>query len=300
VKAAVTRWHVAGALLHVLPEVRGKDRIVALVRGSAAPASLACSPITVRFGPGLIATVDVTRDGSFADVFFARYRRPTLVPVLEAVLTPGAVFFDVGANIGIYSLWASRLVGDAGRVYAFEPVPATARWLQELLAENHADNVTLVHAAASDAAGSVSIRTVPQASGLSQVIADEGAPADESERIAVPSLRLDQFEYSRPTLVKIDVEGFEATVVSGMTGLLTSAHPVVVFEAPDFGGGRGTQGVVDQFAEHGYHVWSLTPRGLTKYDARRFSHNLLALHPARHDWCHARIANARFPRSQNC
>lgn len=118
-----TRWHAAGTLLRVLPEVRGKDRIVSLMRGSKTPPSLAASPITVRFGPGLVATVDVGRDGSFADMFFIQFRKPALVPVLEAVLMPGAVFLDIGANVGVYSLWAARLVGDNGRVYAFEPVP---------------------------------------------------------------------------------------------------------------------------------------------------------------------------------
>lgn len=299
-KLPTTRWHAAGALLQVLPEVRGKDRIVSLVRGVGAPRSLAAAPTVVRFGPGLTATLDIERDGSFADMFFLQFRKPALAPVLEAVLQPGAVFFDVGANVGVYSLWASRLVGDSGHVYAFEPVPDTAAWLRTLVAENHTDNVTVMAAAASDSTGTLSIMTVSRASGLSHVVRDRDQCADDTAALSVRCMRLDDIESTPPSLVKIDVEGFEDCVVAGMAELLDSAVPAVVFEAPDFGGGAGTVDVVHALGEHGYGVWSLTPKGLRPFVDGRYSHNLLALHPARHEAVGARLAEARFPRSQNC
>lgn len=282
----------------MLPEVRGKDRVVAAVRGSRTPRPLARAPITVDFGPGLTATVDVTRDGSFADVFFATYRPPALVPILDAVLQPGDVFFDVGANIGLYSLWAAGLVGPNGRVYAFEPVPQTSDWLQNLLEENKVTNVSVVRKAASNLTGSATMRTTPHASGLSRIV--DSQPPDDGESLGVETVRLDDVESpAAPSLVKIDVEGFEGAVVAGMDGLLDSARPAVVFEAPDYGGGDRTGNVVAQFEEHGYSVWSLTTRGLQPFAAGNFTHNLLALHRRDHEPVRARISAVRFPRCQN-
>lgn len=294
-----TRWHAAGELLRVLPEVRGKDRIVSAVRGRRAPRSLANAPITVNFGPGLSATVDVTRDGSFADVFFANYRPPVLVPVLQAVLRPGNVFFDVGANIGLYSLWAAKLVGPQGKILAFEPVPQTGDWLQEILDQNHATNVSVIRKAASDVAGSVTMKTTAHASGLSRVVEER---LIGSEYLEVSTLRLDELDsITPPSLVKIDVEGFEGAVVAGMYGLLTSVRPAVVFEAPGFGGGgENTNEVVSQFNQHGYCIWSLTTHGLMPFAPDTFSHNLLALHPDEHEAVRSRLASVRFPRCQNC
>lgn len=299
----LTRWHIAGLVRRWVPDVRGSDRLMSFVAGNRVPPALARGPVEVRFGPGIHARVEMTHDGSFAALFFIQYRDPTLVPILGAVLSPGSVFYDVGANIGVYSLWASRLVGDAGQVFAFEPVPRTIAWLADVVAQNGLANVRIVGAAASSYQGEVTIELVPHASGLSYVT-DGGRPSTgpTGNTVTAPAITLDEFAQANqaPTLIKIDVEGHEPEVLRGMGQLLETWRPAVVFEAPDLAGvANGSAGLVASFAAHGYRVWSLTRSGLVEFAPGRFSHNLLALHDV-HDGVRRTLADTRFHRNQNC
>lgn len=309
-----TRWHLAGLLRRWLPDVRGRDRLHTMVSGSGVPTALRDGDTCVRFGPGLQATVPIGADGSFVDVFFAAYEDPVLVPILEAVLAPGACFYDIGANIGLYSLWASRLVGPAGTVVAFEPVPHTRGWLEALVAENDAA-VTILPVAVSDRAGEVTIETIPEASGRSRVVpasALAGGGAVEVDRrtadapehlVTVRTATLDEVarDLPWPTLVKIDVEGHELSVFRGMTETLTQAQPAVVFECPDTVGADGdTAKILVLLSSLGYEVWSLTTAGLRRAQPGAVSHNLLALHPDRHEAVRAELQRHHFRRNQNC
>lgn len=311
-----TRWHVAGLVRRWLPDVRGRDRLLTLVGGSELPAALQEGDTRVCFGPGLQATVPIGADGSFVDVFFAAYEDPVLVPILEAVLAPGACFYDIGANIGLYSLWASRLVGAAGTVVAFEPVPHTRGWLETLVAENGAA-VSILPVAVSDRSGEVTIETIPEASGRSRVVqasaraagaavdveVDERVGSRSDALVTVPTTTLDEIARDRPwpTLVKIDVEGHELSVFRGMTDTLTEAQPAVVFECPDTVGADGdTAKILVLLSSLGYEVWSLTTSGLRRAQPGALSHNLLALHPDRHEAVRAELRRHRFRRNQNC
>lgn len=300
----LTRWHLAGLARQWLPDVRGSDRLMSLLAGSRVPPALARVPIEVRFGPGLRARVRVVEDGSFANFFFIQFRDPALVPVLEAALKPGSVFYDIGANVGIYSLWASRLVGHGGQVFAFEPVPTTKAWLADVVGQNGLDNVEIVQAAVSAAPGEVTIELVPQASGLSHVTgAGRPSSGSTSDTVTAAALTLDDFARTHrpPTLVKIDVEGHEPEVVAGMDELLEASHPAVVFEAPDLVGvAHGSAELVARFVTHGYRVWSLTTSGLVPFAPDRHSHNLLALHEIKHDDVRRALERTRFNRNQNC
>jgi FkbM family methyltransferase len=81
----------------------------------------------------------------FPQLYERRERR-----FLEQHLRSGNVFLDVGANVGFYSLLASRLVGPTGRVLAFEADPDTHKCLAHHVAQNGAGNVTCINAGVSD------------------------------------------------------------------------------------------------------------------------------------------------------
>ena len=72
--------------------------------------------------------------------------------LLALTIGPGGAAYDVGANVGFFTLLASRLAGPTGRVYAFEPVPENLRCLRRHLALNDVRNVEVVEAAVCDAA----------------------------------------------------------------------------------------------------------------------------------------------------
>lgn len=286
------RWAVAAALDARLPQVRGRDRVLHFVRGSMLPRALR-SDILVRWGPGLVATVNPSLDGSLQALYVAQWVRPALVPVLEAFLEPGDLFVDVGANVGIYATWGAKIVGPSGAVLALEPVARTRAWLEQICAENGLGHVQVISTAVGEEEGSVWMQTTDGASGLSRVA---GGPEGGIE---VPVTTLDRLLGSRlPALIKIDVEGHEFPVLKGALHTLGNSRVPVVFEAPDFGGGSGTAACVQLLESIGYRVSSLTPRGTRAFDPAAHSHNLLATDRG-DETIERRLQGARFPRSQN-
>ena len=130
---------------------------------------------------------------------------------LESVLTPDSVLYDVGANAGF---WPVMLHARCKHIYAFEPSPVNFARLRKNT--SHLPNVTAINAACSDSEGAL-------------YFSERGSMSCVSESgIEVPALRLDDFSRSHlaPTVVKIDVEGFGAKVLSGLGEL----HPAVLME----------------------------------------------------------------------
>ncbi|MGH8164650.1 MAG: FkbM family methyltransferase, partial [Rhodanobacteraceae bacterium] len=82
-----------------------------------------------------------------------RSYEPFETSLLTSELRPGMTVVDVGANIGYYTLLFSKLAGDKGRVYAFEPEPQNFALLERNLTRNHRANVTIFNEAASDQSG---------------------------------------------------------------------------------------------------------------------------------------------------
>jgi FkbM family methyltransferase len=137
-------------------------------------------------------------------------------------LRPDDLFFDVGANVGSYSILAGAAVG-AG-VVAFEPGEAF-EWLVRNFELNHLSNAR----ARREAVGA-SFGTAPFTSGMDTV-----NRIDRNGAATVPLTTLDAVCGAQaPNLIKIDVEGFEADVLRGATGILSDpATNVVVMELND-------------------------------------------------------------------
>lgn len=149
------------------------------------------------------------------------YEREKQVELARA-LTPGSVFFDIGANVGFYTLLGSKLVGPTGRVHAFEPLPNNLAALRRHMALNACSNVFVHDVAVSDRNGEARFS-----------IADSNAMGHlaESGELAVRTVALDDFALNdgqrTPTCLKIDVEGAEGQVLRGAARLLRTARPLV-------------------------------------------------------------------------
>ena len=157
---------------------------------------------------------------------------------IHSYLRPGMTFVDVGAYVGEHSVRASRIVRDGGRVYAFEPSPATFRVLTRNIHSNRLRNVVCQRIALSDRCGEALYenRLYPDGSGLRRVAEDvqinKVNPVLSSESVKTMSLD----DYARKEnllavdLVKLDVEGAELKVLRGSTDVLSSFGPALVFE----------------------------------------------------------------------
>ena len=156
---------------------------------------------------------------------------PAIQKVLAERLKPGMVFYDLGANIGFFSLLAARLVGAAGQVFSFEPDPGIAGRLRRNVTRNGFINATVVEAGIWSASGNVNFVAADLSSpdrGLGKFVAGEGAAAGTPTRCVA----LDDFIRSAPTPdgIKCDVEGAEIEVFRGAEKLLAARHPWILCE----------------------------------------------------------------------
>ncbi len=142
--------------------------------------------------------------------------------LFEATITPGSVVFDVGAHAGLYALLASVLVGPAGSVVAFEPLPRNLRYLREHLRINRISNVRVIEAAVSARTGTTLFAEGPDSF---------SGRIDEDGVLRVPLVGLDDMilrgEIPAPDYIKIDAEGAERLVLDGARATLAAAHPTL-------------------------------------------------------------------------
>ncbi len=148
-----------------------------------------------------------------------------LVELLREELAIGDVFVDIGANVGYFTRMASKLVGMCGEVHAFDPMPAA----YSLLSLNIADlpNVRIYPLALADYCGEAefSVRRQGDESSLGR-----SGLSREIVRVQVSTLDKILAHADRVSFVKIDVEGYELSVLRGASQILSQHKPLVCFE----------------------------------------------------------------------
>ena len=141
---------------------------------------------------------------------------------LQRFLKAGIVVYDIGANVGFYSLLASVLVGETGRVYSFEPLPDNLRDLKRHLELNRIGNCTVIDAAVSSVDGRAAFD--PSEHRCTGRLAETGT-------FYVRTLTLDrliqQEELRPPNLMKIDIEGAEHDCLQGAAIIIQKFDPVI-------------------------------------------------------------------------
>ncbi|HRZ49576.1 MAG TPA: FkbM family methyltransferase, partial [Bacteroidales bacterium] len=147
----------------------------------------------------------------------------------------GEIILDIGANIGYYSLLASKRIGGRGRIYAFEAAPETFKKLSANIQRNEIENVVAYNLAIADFRGTIDLHIADtRNSGMSSI----AAFAEESgQTVTVPTDTIDNFvndnSVDRIDRVKIDVEGAEMLVLKGMENTLRKFKPVIHIELID-------------------------------------------------------------------
>jgi len=176
---------------------------------------------------------------------------PQVQKALVDHLRPGMTFYDVGANIGFFSLMAARIVGPEGRVISFEADPEIAARLRENLARNQFTHAHVEQKAVWSESANVSFARVdPSTSpdrGLGHVSPNGSAPGT----ITVEAVSLDQYTASHPPpdFLKCDVEGAEVAVFQGASQLFAGKRPILLVEihSPE-----NHRALLQKFAGHGY------------------------------------------------
>lgn len=152
----------------------------------------------------------------------------TEVECFRRLVQPAMTVMDIGSNQGVYTLLSSLLVGDRGKVLAFEPDPLLFQTLQKNLERNGASNVSALNIALGSATGSKILHRSMVNLGDNRLAED--APGAFRDAVTVPMKRLDDVPFSgKVDFIKIDVQGWELEVLKGMERTLDENQNIQLF-----------------------------------------------------------------------
>lgn len=204
-----------------------------------------------------------------SQMFYAGSREPDTSRTLELLCRKGDVVIDIGANVGSHTLPMAHLVGDAGQVYAFEPVPWAIGKLKRNLNLNDFKNIETEQIALSDE-NHAGVEMEFRAS--FKIEAGQGVDKQgqinqdwwrECERVVTKMQTLDSYVQehglARVNLIKLDVDGFEGKVIRGALNTLKQHKPFLIMEiAPAWVAMRGDPAIkiAKQLLGIGYRCFS--------------------------------------------
>jgi len=183
----------------------------------------------VRCGPARGLWIEVyPRTGQYYLAGGAELRTQSLI---AERLRPGDVFYDLGANIGLFSLLAARCVGDSGKVFSFEPDAVNAERLRRNSKRNSFSQITVVESGVWSSTGALDFSMADRASpdrGVGTFLSSDKGAASTPVRV----ISLDEFvrDGPPPDAIKCDVEGAEIEVLRGAECVLASKRPWILAE----------------------------------------------------------------------
>jgi FkbM family methyltransferase len=156
---------------------------------------------------------------------------PAETHFVKAVLRPGDVFVDVGANLGWFTLVASVAVGETGSIHAFEPRDETVAHLMETVALNGLDDqvTTYPYGLADRETNGVLVWVSDTDNPGGSTVWSGDIPANMEEQ-PIALRPLDALELDRVDLLKVDVEGAELRVFRGARKTLERCRPYILSE----------------------------------------------------------------------
>ena len=214
--------------------------------------------------------------------------------VMRRIVKSGDVVFDIGAHHGYYTLLLSELVGETGKVFAFEPntemIPNLKRTIKPLA------NVKLFPMGLSDQAGERTLFVPEEASmaSLSDWTNGIGGKVHQVNcRMEVLDDLLRKAQISVPQFIKCDVEGAELSVFKGAVEILNRADaPVIMFEVVDLAAKSFGAKTADYFNFLGslektrYNFFEVSTEGIRKLDSREIKYaNVLAVPETKLNLC---------------
>ncbi|HEX2140330.1 MAG TPA: FkbM family methyltransferase [Woeseiaceae bacterium] len=168
---------------------------------------------------------------------FLRCRYKSEAPSIRFLLDlplEGGTLVDIGANVGVFAYYLSRLAGPSGTVYAFEAQPELGPHLQALAVSFGLENLRVVNRGVSSRPGVLRMHRTIAGSGQASF---HHAPGGGLEEIEVPVTTLDSFfeetAHEPIRFMKCDVEGHELEVFRGAERILREDGPILLFECHD-------------------------------------------------------------------
>jgi FkbM family methyltransferase len=155
------------------------------------------------------------------------YERPETDFFLEA-LRPGTTVLDIGANVGYYSALALSRIGPNGRLFAVEPDPENFQYLERTVGAGADQRVRIARVALADMPGTLRLYTNSENRGDNRLYANDLADGSIDVEVMRGDDLLREWGVEQVDLIKIDVQGYEARVFSGLERTLVASPNLVI------------------------------------------------------------------------
>ena len=161
--------------------------------------------------------------------------------IVKKIVKSGDVVLDLGANIGYFTILFAKIVGENGKVVAFEPESKNFQILKKNISENGYNNVILENKAVSEKNGSTVLFTGTKSSGANRIYEPKKAQEwrkkekqQEFEKNEIETVSIDKFlnekEIEKVNFIKIDIEGGEFFALKGMKNILKNPDLKIFME----------------------------------------------------------------------
>jgi FkbM family methyltransferase len=220
--------------------------------------------VVTRLDRGYTLRLDLADPVQRRLYFFGDYDERREADLISRVLDPGEVFWDVGANLGYFTLLAAACLKNTGRVAAFEPGCSTFEVLEKNISLNPFANILLVPLAVSDREGEALLYTTAGSADGRANLFRGGADQTESERVR--TVTLDGWRRGEglpgPDFIKLDVEGAELAALTGARQTLSQGDPLLLVEMKEaiFQALGTDRTAIQEFLE----PWGYRPAGLIR------------------------------------
>lgn len=181
-----------------------------------------------------------------------------VLAAIRSNLSENDIFVDAGANIGIYTVAASKIVGDGGSVIAIEMMPDTLYRLKRNVELNDLKNVSLVNRALSNVSGEFISASLPEEGLFGQASILNNKGTSFCNEVIVETDTLDNIlnSYSNIALMKMDLEGAESLAISGGSNIISRIKSII-FESR-----IGDESIEPLLSDLGYSITRLDGRNL--------------------------------------
>lgn len=177
---------------------------------------------------------------------------------VSRLVKPGAIVLDVGANIGYYTVMMSKLVGNAGKVFAFEPTKHFLETLHRNLAVNHVRNVEVLNFGLSNLNREMTIDIGPSSATLHSPLGFDKVLSNETIRLFTLVDFVKEYGLTRIDFIKIDIDGHEPLFFDGAWPVLDLMSPIMICEVSHLHYLQAGYTAWDFYAtvkEHGYLIY---------------------------------------------
>jgi len=218
------RWY-----LRRFPWRDGKDFCYRRLHAKLAPPE---GWVTTPLDRGFTLRLDLKDPEQRRLYFFGDYDERREADLITRVLAPGESFWDVGANVGYFTLLAAACLNNTGQVVAFEPGQAAYTQLTVNLSLNPFTNILTCPAAVTDREGETLLHSAPGLADGRANLFQAGAGQTETERVR--TVALDGWRTREhqplPDFIKLDVEGAELAALTGAREVLAAGEPLLLVE----------------------------------------------------------------------